>query len=88
VIIRITKHCRNYRFEAGGRSMLASLVTVPEVDGTFVEVETQAEPADVAAALDAVRAVLTDLGIRQSDLTTEKSTSSVRSARKVRSDQP
>ncbi len=77
VIIGITKHCRNYRFESRGRSMLATLVTLPEADQTFIELETQAEHDDVRTALDDVRAVLNDLGIVESDLTTEKYTATV-----------
>lgn len=80
-IIKITKNCRNYRFEARGRPMLATLVTLPEVDGTFIELETQAEHDDVGPALDDVRAVLADLGIDQTDLTTEKYTATVERAR-------
>ncbi len=34
------KRCRNYAFAAYGRPMLATLVRVPEIDGTYVEVET------------------------------------------------
>ncbi|HEX3779506.1 MAG TPA: class IV adenylate cyclase [Pseudonocardiaceae bacterium] len=81
VLVRLTKSCRNYRFEAHGRPMLATLVTVPEVDDTFIELETQAEYDDVGSALDDVRAVLTDLGIDEADLTTEKYTATVRRVR-------
>ena len=82
VLVELTKHCRNYRFDAHGRPMLATLVTVPEVDGAFVELETQADHDDVAAALDDVRMVLADLGIDESDLTTEKYTDAVLRARR------
>jgi adenylate cyclase class 2 len=81
VRITLTKNCRNYRFESRGRPMLATLVTLPEVDDTFIEVETLAEHDDVGPALDAVRAVLTGLGIEESDLTTEKYTGTVGRAR-------
>jgi adenylate cyclase class 2 len=37
--------------------MLATMVTVPEIDGTFVELETLTDEADLAAALGDVRAV-------------------------------
>ncbi|HEX6443605.1 MAG TPA: class IV adenylate cyclase [Streptosporangiales bacterium] len=63
VLVELTKHCRNYRFRVHGRDMLATLVTVPELHGTFLEVETIAEPNELDAALGAVRAVLDDLDL-------------------------
>jgi adenylate cyclase, class 2 len=84
VIVRLTKNCRNYRFQSHGRSMLATLVTVPEVDDTFIELETQAKHDDVGPALHDVRAVLVELGIKESDLTTEKYTATVRRMRAER----
>ena len=38
-LVAFEKHCANYRFTAQGRDMLATLVTVPEIDGTFLELE-------------------------------------------------
>lgn len=83
VHIEYEKHCRNYRFTAAGREMLATLVRVPEVDGNgvWIELETQAERSDLDAALADVRSVLGELGIGDGDLTTEKYTDSVRAAR-------
>lgn len=81
VHIEFEKRCRNYRFEAAGRQMLATLVQVPELDGTFIEVETQAEESDLAAALVDVRAVLAELGLSEDDLTTETYTAGVRGRR-------
>ncbi|AEW94522.1 MULTISPECIES: class IV adenylate cyclase [Streptomycetaceae] len=80
--IAFEKHCRNYRFTAAGREMLATLVRVPELDGTFLEVETQADPDDLDAALTAVRAILTDLGITDQDLTTQQYTDAVAAQRR------
>lgn len=80
-LVRLTKRCRNYRFTAHGRDMLATVVTVPEIDGTFVELETMADDAELPAALADVRAVLADLGITEADLTTEKYTDAVMRAR-------
>jgi adenylate cyclase class 2 len=80
-LISFTKRCRNYRFEAAGWDMLATLVTVPEIDGTFLEVETAAEDDTLGQALDAVRGVLTDLGIADEDLTTELYTDAVKASR-------
>ncbi|MFG2722725.1 class IV adenylate cyclase [Streptomyces sp. NPDC048416] len=80
-VVAFEKRCRNYDFEANGRKMVATLVRVPEIDGTFVELETIVDEADVAAALGDVRAVLRDLGIEEEDLTTELYTDAVRAGR-------
>ncbi|MDH6579036.1 adenylate cyclase class IV [Kitasatospora sp. MAP5-34] len=62
--------------------MLATLVRVPEIDGTFLELETLVEEeADVPAALEAVRGVLHRLGIEDDDLTNELYTDAVAAAR-------
>ncbi|WP_344551894.1 class IV adenylate cyclase [Kitasatospora saccharophila] len=80
--IAFEKHCRNYGFTADGRRLLATLVRVPEIDGTFLEVETSAaDPADLPAALAVVRGVLHGLGITERDLTTELYTDAVAAAR-------
>ncbi|WP_049653653.1 class IV adenylate cyclase [Kitasatospora sp. MY 5-36] len=80
--IRFEKRCRNHAFERDGRRFLATLVRVPELDATFIEVETAAAAEDgLAAALDTVRAVLADLGIGDDDLTTELYTDAVAAAR-------
>ncbi|WP_030061745.1 class IV adenylate cyclase [Streptomyces novaecaesareae] len=80
--IRFEKRCRNYAFERDGWRFLATLVQVPELDATFVEVETAAATADsLPAALDTVRAVLAGLGIGEDDLTTELYTDAVAAAR-------
>jgi len=74
-------HCANYRFTAKGRDMLATVVTVPEIDGTFLELETPTGQDDLAAALGDVRAVLGELGIGEDDLITEQYTDAVMRAR-------
>ncbi|MFJ2864344.1 class IV adenylate cyclase [Kitasatospora sp. NPDC087314] len=80
--IQFEKRCRNYAFERDGRQCLATLVRVPELDATFIEVETaEATPDGLGAALDTVRAVLVDLGIGEDDLTTELYTDAVAAAR-------
>ncbi|OUC98111.1 class IV adenylate cyclase [Streptomyces swartbergensis] len=79
--IAFEKHCRNYDFEAHARKMLATLVRVPEIDGTFLEVETLVEEDDLASALNDIRAVLTDLGISPTDLTRETYTGAVAAQR-------
>ena len=68
----------NYDFSASGRDMLATLVQVPEIKGTFLEVETLVqEEHELLAALDDVRSVMTELGIDESNLTTELYTDAV-----------
>lgn len=79
--ITFEKRCRNYDFEAHGRQMLATLVRVPEIDGTFLEVETLVDEEEVNAALDDIRAVLADLGIGPDDLTRETYTGAVAAQR-------
>jgi adenylate cyclase class 2 len=81
VLIRFEKHCVNYRFTAKGRDMLATVVTVPEIDGVFLELETLAAEHDLADALGDVRTVLGELGLTEGDLTTELYTDAVMRAR-------
>ena len=81
-VLEFTKRCENFEFENAGYAMLATLVTVPEIEGTFLEVETVVDSArDVAAALDAVREVMRAAGIGPDDFTTELYTDAVRQSR-------
>jgi adenylate cyclase class 2 len=79
--IAFEKRCRNYEFEHAGRKMLATLVRVPELDGTFLELETLVEQEELAPALGDVRAVLESFGISDTDLTTEQYTDAVAARR-------
>jgi adenylate cyclase class 2 len=81
-VIAFEKRCRNYDLEAHGRRMLATLVRVPEIGGTFLEVETLVDGGQVAAALADIRAVLADLGIGPEDLTRELYTDAVAAQRR------
>jgi adenylate cyclase, class 2 len=76
-LVSFEKHCTNYRFRAEGRDLLATVVTVPELDGTFLELETMADPVDTQTALTDIRAVLLRLGIASEDFTTEQYTDAV-----------
>lgn len=76
-LVSFEKHCANYRFTTKGRDMLATVVTVPEIDGTFIELETIVPEREVTAALKDIRAVLHELGITDEDLTTEQYTDAV-----------
>ncbi len=80
-LVALSKDCVNYRFTARGRDMLATVVTVPEISGTFIELETMAAEDDLSAALADVRATLAGLGISDADLTTETYTGAVLRAR-------
>ncbi|WP_242910073.1 class IV adenylate cyclase [Actinomadura terrae] len=74
--VRLGKHCRNYRFRAHGREMLATLV-----EGTFVEVEAIVAAPEVGMALEEIETVLAGLGVTAEDLTTELYTDAVLDAR-------
>ncbi|MFI8080225.1 class IV adenylate cyclase [Kitasatospora sp. NPDC086009] len=80
--IAFEKRCRNYDFQHEGRRFLATLVRVPEIDGTFIELETIAMAEDdLVPALAVVRSVLTGFGIAEDDLTTEQYTDAVAAVR-------
>jgi adenylate cyclase class 2 len=76
-LVTFEKHCTNYRFTTQGRDLLATVVTVPEIHGTFLELETLADETELSHALADARAVLRDLGIPDDDLTTEQYTDAV-----------
>lgn len=79
VLISFEKHCVNYDFTTLGRRMIATLVTIPELNGTFLEMETLTEDlTDLTPALQAIRDTLTTLGIDEADLTTELYTEAVK----------
>lgn len=80
-LVAFHKNCANYRYTAKDRDMLATMVTVPEIEGSFLELETMAAEAELTAALGDVRAVLGELGIGPDDLTTELYTDAVMRAR-------
>ncbi|WP_323182421.1 MULTISPECIES: hypothetical protein [unclassified Streptomyces] len=64
-----------------GRELLATVVQVPEIDGTFVEVETMTDPDGLTHALADVRAFLAGLDVGEGDLTRELYTDAVRARR-------
>lgn len=83
--IAFQKRCRNYEFNSRGRSFLATLVQVPEIDGTFLEVETLVpEEKELSSALDDVCSAMSELGIRADDFTTELYTNAVAAKRAMR----
>ncbi|WP_454194251.1 class IV adenylate cyclase [Nocardia sp. Marseille-Q1738] len=80
-LVSFEKHCVNYRFASGGRDLLATVVTVPELEGTFIELETLAPEPELTEALKIVRTTLHQLGITENDLTTEQYTDAVLATR-------
>jgi adenylate cyclase class 2 len=81
-LISFEKHCTNYRFTTGVREVLATVAYVPKLDETFIEVESLVgSDAEVTPALDAIRAVLTELGVNRDDETTETYTGAVAARR-------
>ena len=63
---------------AAVRGELRARAAVPELDGTFLEVETMTgDQHDLDPALADIRAVLGHLGITEADLTTELYTEAV-----------
>ena len=79
--VELTKECENFRLSTGGRDFLATLVRVPELEDTFLEVETMAEEHDVGQALAAVRELLGQMGVTDAELTTELYTDAVRAGK-------
>lgn len=87
--IAFQKRCRNYEFSSRGRRLLATLVQVPEIEGTFLEVETMVkEENELPAALDDVRSFMVELGIGADDFTTELYTDAVTASRARAREQP
>jgi adenylate cyclase class 2 len=81
-ILSFTKDCVNYPLRRNGREILATLVTVPEIEGTYLEVETAADEESLADAIAVIRAVLAEIGVTDTELTTDTYTDAVRAARK------
>jgi adenylate cyclase, class 2 len=82
-MVKFEKQCTNYRFSMAGRDMLATVVTVPELDGTFIELETMASADETDAALADIRGVLADLGVSDDDITNEQYTDAVLRSRQL-----
>jgi len=82
VLIAFEKHCMNYRFTVADRPLLATLVQVPELAGTYLEIESiVTSDAEIAPALETIRAVFSELGIEHEDETTETYTEAVSAIR-------
>jgi adenylate cyclase class 2 len=79
--LAFVKECVNYRIDRDNRRYLATLVTVPEIDGVFLEVETTATESEVEAALAAIRDLLDGLGVGRAEETTDTYTDAVTAVR-------
>lgn len=64
-----------------GLDVLATVATVPELDGAYLEVETLVPETVVTAALADLRALLVELGVAREELTTELYTEAVAARR-------
>lgn len=62
-LVRLTKRCENYRFRYGNRTMLATLVTIPEIDGIFIEIESHVEFDDFSDSITVIRTIMTELDV-------------------------
>jgi adenylate cyclase, class 2 len=61
--VSLTKRCQNYCFEYGGRPIQATIVNIAELEGTFIEVETQSDRKELTIALASIRKILDQLGV-------------------------
>ena len=83
-LIAFEKHCSNYRFTARGLDLLATVAHIPELDETFIEIESLVDShAEVGPTLDSIRGVLAELGLTRDDETTETYTDAVTSRRNL-----
>ncbi len=82
VLISLEKRCTNYRFTTTDRPLLVTLVSVPELGETFLEIESivDTEP-EVGSALEAIRRVFSALGIDPDAETAEAYTEAVAARR-------
>ncbi|MDT0326944.1 class IV adenylate cyclase [Nocardiopsis lambiniae] len=77
-LVALTKHCTNFPLTTEtGRECLVTVVTVPELEGTFIEVKTLVEEDGLSEGLTVLRGVLADLGIGEDAFTTEQYTDAV-----------
>lgn len=79
--IQFTKECVNWHLKAD-MDVLATLVTVPELTGSFLELETLvSSSSEVPGALERIRSLASEAGLGSQQETTATYTASVRNAR-------
>lgn len=82
--VELEKHCVNWRFTYDTWPVLASLVRVPELPNTFLELESVVDQREnVPEALGALRTLACELGLSGQDETTGSYTDAVRQHRRV-----
>lgn len=80
--IQFVKNCINWRLKRGPYEILATLVSVPELSGHYLELEALVkEKSSVEHAIMTLRHLARELELDQGDETTETYTGTVRSAR-------
>jgi adenylate cyclase, class 2 len=80
--INFTKICTNWRLLRERYEILVTLVTVPELSGHYLELETLVkEKTEIESAIEVLRLLANSLGLDRSDETTATYTESVRNAR-------
>jgi adenylate cyclase class 2 len=80
--IQLHKECVNWKFQHNTLQILASLVTVPELKGHFLELEAiVSDESQVSATIKDLRHLAESAGLSRQDETTTSYTGSVRLAR-------
>jgi adenylate cyclase class 2 len=68
-VITYTKHCVNFTFDTDSHQVKATVVRVPELEGTFLEIETLVlDETAIDPAQAVIRGVLAELDIAEPDL--------------------
>jgi adenylate cyclase, class 2 len=80
-LIAYEKQCENYGFEAEGRRLLATIATVPDLDETFLELETMTPADELESAMELLHEVLGSLGVTTEELDNKSYIARVRTAR-------
>jgi adenylate cyclase class 2 len=62
-MVTFKKNCRNFKIAYGKRHFTVTLVTVPELDGSFIEAETMVDLVEVESAVANIRELFSELGV-------------------------
>jgi adenylate cyclase class 2 len=79
--IEFTKVCQDYRFSVEGHDIGATIVSLEEVDGTWIEIESIVDESALRAELEWLEHFSTTLGLAADDRTTARYEDAVASAR-------
>ncbi len=80
-LIAYEKQCENYGFHHGGRRLLATIARLPDLDETFLELETMTPAEELPAAMELLHEVLGSLGVTTEELDNKSYIARVRTAR-------